>query len=139
MMTIRKSIRLEQPPEVSFRVFCDEMSLWWPGGFGKGSKVFLEGRSGGRYYERDAEGKEYEIGRVTEYQPPSLLAFSFKAPSWEVPTLVTIRFSADGRGTRLDLEHSGWEQNAKARESIANYERGWDGVLGHFSAYRSAA
>jgi hypothetical protein len=42
-MTIRKSIRVERPPEISFKVFCEDISEWWPAGFGgKDSKVFLE-------------------------------------------------------------------------------------------------
>jgi hypothetical protein len=32
-MTIRKSIQAERSPEIAFRIFCNEMSQWWPGGF----------------------------------------------------------------------------------------------------------
>ena len=43
-MTIRKSIRVERAPEISFRVFCESISEWWPGGFGgKDAKLFMEG------------------------------------------------------------------------------------------------
>ena len=84
-MTIRKSIKIERSPEISFKVFCEEMSQWWPGGFGgKESKPFLEGRVGGRLFERNPEGAEYEIGRVTAFQPPSLVAFTWRAPSWDL-------------------------------------------------------
>ncbi len=140
-MTITKSIWLVCPPETSFRLFCDEMSAWWPGGFGgKDSRPMLEPRVGGRFFERRPDGSEYEIGRVTAYQPPTLVAFTFRAPSWEAVTQVEIRFSTERGGTRLNLEHSGWEQDAKIREARKNYETGWDGVLGHFeTACGSAA
>ncbi len=132
-MTIRKSIWIERPPEVSFRVFCDEMAAWWPGGFtGRDSKLFLEPKVGGRFYERATDGSEYEIGRVTAYQPPSIVAFSWRAPSWDVITQVEVRFSAERGGTRVDLEHSGWEQSAKTVDARKNYESGWDTVLGHY-------
>ena len=131
-MTIRKSIKVERSPETSFRVFCEEMGEWWPGGFGKDTKVFIEGRVGGRYYERGPDGTESEIGRVTAYQPPTLVAFTFRAPSWDFATQVEVRFTPEGAGTRVELEHSGWEQDAKLRESRPNYESGWDVVLRHY-------
>lgn len=138
-MTIRKSIMVERSPETAFRVFCDEMSLWWPGGFGKETKVFIEGKTGGRYYERDGDGKEFEIGRVTAFEPPQLLAFTFRAPSWELPTEVTVRFVAEGGGTRVNLEHRGWEQNAQLETARRNYDEGWDFVLGHYQSHAAIA
>lgn len=137
-MTIRKSISVERPLQIAFRVFCEEMDQWWPGGFGKGSKVFIEGRVGGRYYERSPAGIETEIGRVTAYEPPRLVAFTFCAPDWEAATQVEVRFTAEGSGTRLDLEHSGWEQNARLRDASESYEKGWDFVLGRYQAHSPA-
>ena len=134
-MTIRKSIRVERSPEISFRVFCEHISEWWPGGFGgKDAKLFMEGRVGGRFYERRADGTEYQIGQVTAYQPPSVVAFTWRAPSWEVTTRVEVRFSAEDRGTRVELEHSGWDQDAKTRDARKNYDSGWDTILGHYQA-----
>ena len=134
-MTIRKSIRVERAPEISFRVFCEHISEWWPGGFGgKDAKLFMEGRVGGRFYERRADGTEYQIGQVTAYQPPSVVAFTWRAPSWEVTTQVEVRFSAEDSGTRVELEHSGWEQDAKTRDARKNYDSGWEGILSHYRA-----
>ena len=139
-MTIRKSIKVNCSPETTFRVFCEEMSEWWPNGFGgKGTKLYLEGRVGGRFYERRPDGTEYQIGRVTAYQPPSFVAFRWRAPSWDVDTQVEIRFTAEGTGTRLDLEHSGWEQDAKTRDARNNYDGGWVTVLGHFQSFPAVA
>jgi uncharacterized protein YndB with AHSA1/START domain len=138
-MTIRKSIWIERPPETSFRVFCEEMAEWWPGGFGgKDSKMFLEREVGGRLYERRADGTEYQIGRVTIYQPPSIVAFTWRAPSWDVTTQVEIRFSGEAGGTRIELEHSGWEQSAKTRDARNNYDSGWSTILGHYKAVFAA-
>jgi uncharacterized protein YndB with AHSA1/START domain len=139
-MTIRKSIKVERPPEISFRVFCEEMSNWWPGGFGgNNTKVFIEPQVGGRFYERRPDGTEYEIGRVTAYQPPGAVAFTFRAPSWDAITQVDIRFIAEGTGTRVELEHSGWEQDAKTRDARKNYDNGWDVVLGHYQSRAHSA
>lgn len=134
-MTIRKSIWIARPPEVSFKVFCEDIGKWWPGGFGgRDSRLCLELEVGARFFERRADGTEYEIGRVTAYQPSSLVAFTWRAPSWDVITQVEIRFSAEAGGTRLVLEHSGWEQSAKTSEARTNYDSGWGTILGHYQA-----
>ena len=135
-MTIRKSITVARPPEVSFKVFCGEMSQWWPGGFGgKDSKPFIEPKAGGRFYERKPDGTDLEIGRVTQYQPPSIVAFTWRAPSWDIETRVEVRFFAEGAGTRVELEHSGWEADAKTRDARKSYDSGWDFVLGHYLSH----
>jgi uncharacterized protein YndB with AHSA1/START domain len=134
-MTIRKSIWVGRSPEISFKVFCEEIGEWWPGGFGgKDSKLSLGREVGGRFIEKRADGTEYEIGRITAYQPPSIVAFTWRAPSWDVITQVEIRFTAEAGGTRIELEHSGWEQDAKTRDAQPNYNSGWDKILGHYEA-----
>jgi uncharacterized protein YndB with AHSA1/START domain len=141
-MTIRKSIRVERLPEVSFKVFCEEIGQWWPRGPSFEGKqltdMILEGWVGGRLYERHADGSEYEIGRITTYQPPQVVAFSWRAPSWGIATSVEVRFVADGAGTRVELEHSGWEQAAKLLESRKSYEGGWDAMLGLYQSRANA-
>ncbi len=48
-----------------------------------------------------------------------------------------MRFAADGEGTRVDLEHRGWERLGDiASEAREGYESGWPGVL---ELYRAAA
>src|SRR5215831_1994117 len=107
-MTIRKSIWVGSPPEVAFKVFCEDIGEWWPGGFGgKDSRLCLECEVGGRFFEGHPDGTTYEIGRVTAYQPVSVVAFSWRAPSWNITTQVEVRFSAEAGGTRIELEHSG--------------------------------
>jgi len=140
-MTIRKSIRVERSPEISFKVFCEEIGAWWPGGFsGKDSRLSMETRIGGRFFETRADGTEYEIGRLTAYRPPKVVAFTWRAPSWDVATQVEVRFVAEGSGaTRIELEHSGWEQGVKPREFRKNYDSGWETILGHYQKHFGAA
>lgn len=137
-MTIRKSIWLRRPLETSFRVFCEEISAWWPRGFADDSKLFLDRWVGGRLFECRRDGTEYEIGRVTAYEPSSIVAFTWRAPSWNLDTQVEIRFSAEREGTRVDLEHSGWETGAGVAEFRKNYDSGWETILGHYEAAASA-
>jgi uncharacterized protein YndB with AHSA1/START domain len=139
-MTIRKSIRVERALEISFKMFCEEIGEWWPGGFGgRDARLFLEREVGGRFYERRADGTEYEIGRITPYRPPSLVAFTWHAPSWDVATQMEIRFTADGSGTWVELEHSGWEQDTKTRDARRSYDTGWGSILSCYQAQFAAA
>ena len=135
-MIIQKSIHVARPPEIAFRIFCEEIGQWWPlqRGFSFGGEkakdIFIEARVGGRFFERFSDGTEYEVGRVTAYQPPAVVAFTWVTPNWEGPTQVTVRFTADGAGTRVELEHSGWEQGENLRRAGRNYADGWPTVLG---------
>ena len=139
-MTIRKSIRVERSQEQSFRIFCEEIGKWWPGGFsGTDSRLALESRVGGRFYETRTDGSEYDIGRVTTYEVPTVVAFTWRAPSWDVTTHVEVRFTAEGSGTRVELEHSGWEQSPRLVEFRKSYDGGWERILGHFLTYTAAA
>jgi uncharacterized protein YndB with AHSA1/START domain len=137
-MTIHKSIRVERPPQLAFRIFCEAIGEWWPKGPSFNGKpladMIIEGRIGGRFFERYTDGTEYEIGRVTAYQPPSLVGFTWRAPSWDVTTQVEIRFTAEGGATRVDLEHSGWDQSAKTRDARGNYDSGWSMLLGCYQS-----
>jgi uncharacterized protein YndB with AHSA1/START domain len=138
-MKIHKSIRVERSPEVSFRIFCEEIGQWWPGGFGgEGSRLTIEPKVGGSFFETRTDGTKYEIGRVTAYQPPVVVAFTWRAPSWDITTQVEIRFSPEDTATRIVLEHTGWEQSPKLTESRKNYDNGWETILGHYQRHISA-
>ncbi len=41
-MTIRKSIKVERPPEISFKVFCEQIGRWWPKGPSFGGKILAD-------------------------------------------------------------------------------------------------
>ncbi len=100
--------------------------------------MVIEGKVGGRFFERYDDGSEYEIGRVTAYQPPHVVAFTWRAPSWSVATQVEVRFMPEGQATRVELEHSGWEQADAIRDANKSYDNGWDFVLGHFMTHANA-
>jgi uncharacterized protein YndB with AHSA1/START domain len=95
-------------------MFCEAIGEWWPKGVsfkGDRREMIIEGRIGGRFFGRYTDGTEYEIGRVTEYQPPALVAFTWRAPSWDVTTQVRIRFSAEtcGNPSRIGAQRMGGE------------------------------
>jgi hypothetical protein len=50
-----------------------------------------------------------------------------------------VRFVAEGDGTRVELEHRGWERYGDdAAETCSSYNSGWDVVLKPFLEAASA-
>jgi hypothetical protein len=45
-----------------------------------------------------------------------------------------VRFTAEGKSTRIDVEHRGWEVGAKATAAGKSYDGGWDFVLSKYTA-----
>ncbi len=144
-MTIRKSISVARPPEIAFAVFTAEIGKWWPlkEGFSFGRErakdIFIEGRVGGRLFERFADGTEFEVGRVIAFQPPHAVTLTWKAPDWEGPTEIEVRFIAEGAGTRVELEHRGWEQGPIMEKVGRGYDDGWNIVLARFASRATEA
>jgi uncharacterized protein YndB with AHSA1/START domain len=140
-MTIRKSIHVKRSVEDSFRFFTRDIGKWWPlkegYSFGgeRADQIHLEARQGGRFFERFTDGEEYQVGTVTACTPPSRVVISWKAPNWDAPTEVEVRFTAEGDGTRVDLEHRGWERaGAAAEKESSGYKQGWETVLARYAA-----
>jgi uncharacterized protein YndB with AHSA1/START domain len=140
-MIVRKSVTVNVPADRAFRAFTDEIGQWWPldKGFSFGGELakdmFMEGREGGRLYERFSDGNEYLYGNVLAYEPPTRVVFSWPSEAAE-PTEVEVRFTPEGESTRIDLEHRGFERlGEQAEKAFGEYDQGWVEVLGHFEKY----
>lgn len=145
---VRRSVTVKADPERSFTAFTANMAAWWPpshtiGGSQK-PQVVLEGRVGGRWYERSPEGAECEWGKVLAWDPPGRLVLAWQLNGlWKYdPTLVTeveITFTALGSGeTRVDLEHRDLErfgEHATRVHDAVGAEGGWQGILKTFAGY----
>jgi uncharacterized protein YndB with AHSA1/START domain len=130
-----KTVTVRAPPARAFAVFADDFARWWPlAQFHTGPdpvSCTIEPRVGGRVFERAADGRETPWGTVLAYDPPHRLAFSWIVQlSAEQEQLVDIRFTAEDRGTRVELTHSGWEKLGDAAASLRErYDRGWATVF----------
>jgi uncharacterized protein YndB with AHSA1/START domain len=140
MTSIQKSIHVDRPVDVAFKVFTEEIGAWWPlkEGFSfmgaeEVEDCIIEGHVGGRVVERGAGGKEFVIGTVTAWDPPSRVAFTWPHSDSNVTTEVDVRFTPDGDRTLVELEHRGWERLGDAgAEERGEYEGGWDFVLSKY-------
>ncbi len=134
---VKKSVTVGLPVEEAFRLFTSKMHTWWPLathsiGEEKTETCILEEKEGGRLFEVLKDGSEKEWGTILVWEPPRRFVTSWH-PGRESSTAqeVEIVFTAEGRGTRLDLSHRNWELlGVKAKETRDNYGQGWDYVLG---------
>ncbi len=70
------------------------------------------------------------------WEPPRRVVFTWRRhANPDVALEVDVRFEPDGDGTRVQLEHRGFEQlGAEAEEIRAGYESGWPAVLERYAA-----
>jgi uncharacterized protein YndB with AHSA1/START domain len=139
---IRRSVAVRCSVEAAFRVFTTDMSSWWPLDVHsraaderegvrsnvKAERVVLEPWVGGRLFEVMSDGNEGSWGTVLAWEPPHRLTIAWKPNDNPNPaTELEVKFiERDGGGTRVELEHRGWERLGDlARESREAYMGGW--------------
>jgi uncharacterized protein YndB with AHSA1/START domain len=139
IVPVTKAVTVNRPLAEAFRIFTEGIATWWPlethSIYGSdATTVVLEGRVGGRLYEVSEQGKESVWGTVTVWEPPNRLVCEWRLPPGSlVATDLEIRFLPEGEGTRVELEHRGWERHAdRAAELRGRYVPGWDVVLGRY-------
>ena len=143
---VRRSVTVNRSVEDAFRLFTEGMSTWWPfetHSIGKDGadpdEAVLEGGEGGRLYERMADGHTSHWATVLVWEPPTRIVLSWELRPNRPATEVEVRFSPAGDGTRVDLEHRGWERlGAAAAEARAGYDTGWEYVLGRYAEHGNA-
>ena len=144
---IRRSIVVSCSVEQAFRVFTEGMSTWWPldthsRAVDEGLEevtavgVEVEPRAGGRILERLSNGERISWGEVLVWEPPSRLAIGWKPNRKpQPPTELELSFRHEGPGTRVTLEHRGWERLGEGAVKVRDgYVEGWpklfDGLFG---------
>ncbi len=134
LAAINKTVMVQASVENAFETFTRGIGSWWPTEshrlFDESSVIFEE-REGGRVYERSADGEEGDWADVIAWEPPRHFLLRWRVNPNRGPTELDVRFTAEGDGTRIDLEHRGWDDP----EGRANYQTGWDPV---FAAYAHA-
>jgi uncharacterized protein YndB with AHSA1/START domain len=134
---INKTVVVPLPVEKAFRLFTDGIGSWWPlethsieGGKAETAVFDVEA---GRLYERTADGTTHDWGVVTAWDPPHRFVLDWIVNPERAGTDLEVRFSPEGDGTRVELEHRGWER--RSLDERNDYDGGWDLVLGEFVAH----
>ena len=135
---VRKVVTVDCTIEEAFRVFTADALSWWPveshSIHEAVSEIVFEPRAGGEVYEVSNTGEKGHWADVLEWDPPHRLVLAWNILAAEAsPTEVEVRFLPDGDGTRVELEHRGWERLVEgAADKRSDYDTGWDFVLGRY-------
>ena len=137
-----------EPIELSFTVPCSaahafdvwttRTSLWWPSTHSVSQSpdltITIEGRVGGRIFERTPEGGEHDWGEVVRWDPPGAFAYRWHLrQDREDATDVVIEFTDADGGAAVRITHTGWERlGAKGPDLQHRNRQGWTGLLPHF-------
>jgi uncharacterized protein YndB with AHSA1/START domain len=138
---IRIAFEVACPASQAFEVWTRRISTWWPADHTVTAEadltIVLEGRPGGRIYERTATGVEHDWGEVLVWEPPSRLVYSWhlKRDRGDA-TEVEIRFIAgEARLTRVEIEHRGWDRlGGDATDWRDRNRGGWASLIPHYVA-----
>jgi uncharacterized protein YndB with AHSA1/START domain len=130
------ALRIAAPPARVFEAFTTEIAAWWrpnslfaftprsPGVMAF-EAIGEDGEGGRRLVERLASGKVFEVGKVRVWAPGEKLVVGWRQATFtpEMDTEVEVRFEAVEDGTRVTVEHRGWDsvpQPHVARHTFPN-------------------
>jgi uncharacterized protein YndB with AHSA1/START domain len=140
-IVVRESVLVELPLEQAFALFTEGINEWWPleegysFGGDRAREVHLEPWVGGRLYERWVDGEEFQTGRVIECDRPHRIVFTWRDEHERGEMEVEVRFTPEGEGTRVMVEHRGFERLGPGGEELAaRYAGGWPRVLQAFTS-----
>ncbi len=137
---VLRSAHVTRPVDEAFEVFTRQIGAWWPlpthGLFGADAGVVTF--DDGLLVERAVDGRTSVWGAVLAWEPPHRLVFSWHPGGGaDDASEVEVRFTAsDGVGTRVELEHRGWErfgESAMLRRHGYVGPGAWGHVLDHFA------
>jgi len=117
----RVSVTVAVTPAVAFRLFTEEIDLWWRRSpayrrsGAKGGVIRIDAGIGGRItesYETPDGPRVEEAGCVTAWDPPSRLVFDWKGANFAPGEVTEVEFSFEptAGGTMVTVTHRGWSR-----------------------------
>jgi uncharacterized protein YndB with AHSA1/START domain len=138
MPPVRKTVTVRQPVDRAFALFTARIAEWWPGADAAAAEgtVVLEPRPQGKVYRRGNDGSIEFWGDVQVWEPPHRLVLVWQVGAgMAAPTEVEVVFTPADDGTRVELEHRGWDRlGGQANAARTEYDVRWDDVLRQFAA-----
>lgn len=137
---IEKHVILPCGVEEAFALFTRRIGEWWPPErrHTKDPASLIVLSADGPFFERASNGHEVPLGRVLEWDAPVRIVLDwYPGTDPEHPTRVEVRFSPEGAGTRVEVQHGPTAASADLFPLRApRYDASWDLVL---RALRAAA
>jgi uncharacterized protein YndB with AHSA1/START domain len=146
---IRRAVIVRPGVESAFEFFTQRMGAWWPlDGYSRAVREFategvratrleFQARLGGAILEHMSDGRIVPWGEVVVWDPPHRVVMAWHPHDLpEPPTELDVTFTSEAGGTRLALEHRGWERlSAGFRDELYPiYDQGWITTLERFAA-----
>jgi uncharacterized protein YndB with AHSA1/START domain len=101
---VRRTISVSWDPEAAFRRFTEDFGAWWPSathsiGGARVQRIGFECRAGGAIVEELKDGRRFQWGKVTLWEPPRRVAFTWHPSREETEAQdVEVRFVPEGTG-----------------------------------------
>lgn len=129
---VRKAIVVRRTPAEAFEIFTARISSWWPTSSysiyqAESASCGIEPRVGGDVYEISKGGERCVWGAVLAWEPAVRLVVTWH-PGRPADSAqeVEVRFIPTTEGTRVELEHRGWDRfGPHAAEAREGYDGGW--------------
>lgn len=140
---LKRSVRVRCPVDHAFAVFTDRIDLWWPSSHRMltDSRLRMEARVGGRFFERTNAGDEKKLGEVVRWEPPHRVTYTWYPGAISAPTEVDVSFTPDGDFTVVDVTHA--EGDSRLGEAwnqrVVKFASAWTEVLPAFVNYLASA
>jgi uncharacterized protein YndB with AHSA1/START domain len=136
--TIKKELTVQASQQTAFKVFTEQMDLWWPRTHHTGStpmtEMVVEAKPNGRWYTKHEDGSENSAGHVIKYEPYDLFVLNwqlggdFKFHS-ELVSEVVVQFIAEGpKTTRVRFEHRNLDRIGDGK-TIDSMDQGWSYIM----------
>jgi hypothetical protein len=143
---VTATVEVAVHPATAFAIFTQEIDRWWrPGPINwndahRAIGIRIEPGVGGRWLEvYDATtGEGFECGHITVWEPGNRFVFLYRDAGHAIDnTEVEVRFEEIDGGTKVTLEHRGWEQvSADITDQKREIKRwGWANILGWFKEW----
>jgi uncharacterized protein YndB with AHSA1/START domain len=140
------TVEVAADPQTAFEIFTEEIGRWWrPGPINwnysdRAVGMRIEPRIGGRWIEvhDEATGEGFEHGRVLVWEPGARLVLHYEDRGHDIDgTEVEVRFEPVDGGTRVTLEHRGWEKVAAdlGAQKRRSKRWGWANILGWYQEW----
>ncbi|MDY8110349.1 SRPBCC domain-containing protein [Fulvimarina sp. 2208YS6-2-32] len=127
-LEIRKDIAASR--ETVWRCLTQPACLksWWR------DNIEFEPKDGGRFVEPwiDPTGRNRVTkAQVTSFHPPEGFVMVWADADWTFDTVVTVTLTDTNEGTRVTIEHQGWEKAPEPDRStlLLDHQDGWDNRL----------
>ncbi len=146
--TVKRSVIVRFPVDDAFRLFTEGSDAWWPRthhiGRSPMTRGVIEGRVRGRCYSEQQDGTECDWDTVLAWEPPVRLVLAWQIthqwgyePDMAKASEVEVRFTPEGAGTRVGLEHRYFERHGEGGEVLrqaVSSPGGWGTLLDMYAA-----